>query len=166
VKKINFFQFFLLYKWITYFTSFPWILSTSNSDSVWTHGEVLLKTVIKLIFLYFMRSSYMQPCGWNYPRAVGQGVKKEVCFAHRILVFHFFSLFFFAHDYAWCHLQCDSYNLNVTRSIVLKFWVKALVNKRNSSSLIITNMEFRFEPCAQLDLEVRSKRPKKKEKTI
>jgi hypothetical protein len=24
----------------------------------------------------------------------GQGAKKEVCFAHRILVFHFFSLFF------------------------------------------------------------------------
>jgi hypothetical protein len=25
----------------------------------------------------------------------GQGAKKEVCFAHKILVFHFFSLFLF-----------------------------------------------------------------------
>jgi hypothetical protein len=34
-------------------------------------------------------------------RAKGQGAKKEVCFAHKILVFHFFSLlFFFAHGSA------------------------------------------------------------------
>jgi hypothetical protein len=31
----------------------------------------------------------MQPCGQNCPRAEGHGVKKEVCFACRILVFHF-----------------------------------------------------------------------------
>jgi hypothetical protein len=30
---------------------------------------------------------------------------------------------------------------------VLKFGVKTLVNKKNFSSLIITNMELRFEPC-------------------
>jgi hypothetical protein len=36
----------------------------------------------------------MQPCGQNCPRAEGQGAKKKVCFAHKILVFHFFSLFF------------------------------------------------------------------------
>jgi hypothetical protein len=35
----------------------------------------------------------MQPCGQNCPRAEGQGTKKKVCFAYRILVFHFFSLF-------------------------------------------------------------------------
>jgi hypothetical protein len=34
----------------------------------------------------------MQPC----PKAEGQGAKKEVCFAHRILVSHFFSFLFFA----------------------------------------------------------------------
>jgi hypothetical protein len=51
---------------------------------------------------------------------------------------------------------CDRYNLNVnflifsrnfTRSTMLKFWVKTLVNKMNFSSLIITNMELRFESC-------------------
>jgi hypothetical protein len=36
----------------------------------------------------------MQPCSQNCPRTKGQSAKKEVCFAHRILVFHFFPLFF------------------------------------------------------------------------
>jgi hypothetical protein len=30
---------------------------------------------------------------------------------------------------------------------MLKFWVKTLVNKKNFSSLITTNMELKFEPC-------------------
>jgi hypothetical protein len=34
-----------------------------------------------------------------------------------------------------------------TRFIVLKFWVKTLDNKMNSSSLILTNLELGFEPC-------------------
>jgi hypothetical protein len=42
----------------------------------------------------------MQPCGSNCPRAEGEGAKKIVCFAHKILIFHFFSLFFFAHGFA------------------------------------------------------------------
>jgi hypothetical protein len=42
---------------------------------------------------------------------------------------------------------------------VSKFWVKIPVNKKNFSSLKITNMKFTFEPCIQLDLEVRGKRP-------
>jgi hypothetical protein len=45
---------------------------------------------------------------------------------------------------------------------MLKFGVKTPVNKNNSNSLIITNMELRFEMCAQLDLEVKCKRSKKK----
>jgi hypothetical protein len=43
----------------------------------------------------------MQPCGWNCPRAEGQGSQKIVCFAHKILVFHFFSFFFFADGFAF-----------------------------------------------------------------
>jgi hypothetical protein len=39
----------------------------------------------------------------------------------------------------------DFFPRNFTRSTVLKFWVKTLVNKNNFSSLIITN-ELRFEP--------------------
>jgi hypothetical protein len=49
-RKIIFFQFFLLDEWTTYFTSFPWTTSTSNSYSIWARGEFLLKTSIKLIF--------------------------------------------------------------------------------------------------------------------
>jgi hypothetical protein len=113
------------------------------------------KWVLSSFFLYFLRSSYMQPCGWHCPRPEGQGAKKEVCFAHRILDFTFFH-FFFVHGSAWCQLQCDCYNLNVkflifsrnfTRSIVLTFWVKILINKKNFDSLIIINMELKFEPC-------------------
>jgi hypothetical protein len=55
----------------------------------------------------------MQPCGLKCPRAEGQAAKKEVFFAHRILVFHFFHFFFFGHGSAQCHLQCDHYDLNV-----------------------------------------------------
>jgi hypothetical protein len=40
----------------------------------------------------------------------------------------------------------DFFPRDFTRSIVLKFWVKILVNKKNYNSLIITNVDFRFEP--------------------
>jgi hypothetical protein len=46
--------------------------------------------------LYVMRSSYKQPCGQNCPKVEQWGAKKEVCFAHRILVFYFFPLLIFA----------------------------------------------------------------------
>jgi hypothetical protein len=138
-RKINFFQFFLLDQWTTYFTSFPWTPSMSNSNSVWAHGEFLLKTSIKLIFHVFSRSSYMQPCCWNCPTAEGQGSQKIVCFAHNILTFHFFSLFFLfmvLHDitfnvttmiWMWDFLF---FSRIFTRSIVLKFGVKTPVNKK------------------------------------
>jgi hypothetical protein len=123
--------------------------------------------------MYFLRSSYMQPCGWNCPKAEGHGAKKKVCFAHKILVFHFFSLFFFAHSSTWRHLQCDQYDLNVkfwffprifTRSIVLKFGVKTPVNKKNSSSPILTNLELKFEVCMlNLIWKWGAKDPKKRE---
>jgi hypothetical protein len=38
----------------------------------------------------------------------------------QILVFHFFSPFFFAHGFAWRHLQCDRYDLNVKFLIFFK----------------------------------------------
>jgi hypothetical protein len=93
-RKIFFFQFFLLDEWTTHFTSFPWTPSMSNSDSVEPVANSCWKRVLSSFFLYFLRSSYIQPCGWSCPRAEGQGAKKEVCFAHKILNFHFFSLFF------------------------------------------------------------------------
>jgi hypothetical protein len=111
----------------------------------------------------------MQPCGWNYPRVEGQGAKKEVCIAHRILVFHL--LFFFS----WFYMMsfCHPYNLNMkfllffktfTRSWVLKFWVKTPINKRNLSSFISINVELRFEPCMlNLILKYCAKDPKKGE---
>jgi hypothetical protein len=42
----------------------------------------------------------MQPCGRNSLRAEGHGATKEVCFIHRVLVFHFFPLSIFASSYA------------------------------------------------------------------
>ena len=50
---------------------------------------------------------------------------------------------------------------------MLKCCVKTLVNKKNFSSLIMTNMELRFGAMfAQLHLEVREQEIQKKEKTI
>jgi hypothetical protein len=84
------------------------------------------------------------------------GVKREVFFAYRILDFHFFPIFFFAHGSIRCYLQCDGFDLNVkfliffkrfTSSTVSKFSVKTPINKMNSSSLIFTSMKLRFELC-------------------
>jgi hypothetical protein len=98
----------------------------------------------------------MQPCGWNCPRAEGQGSQKLVCFAIKswfFTFFHFFFLLWVLHD--------ATFNVTTTiwiwsfwffsrifiRSIVLKFGVKTPVNKNNSSSLILTNLELKFEAC-------------------
>jgi hypothetical protein len=97
----------------------------------------------------------MQPCGWNCPRAEGQGSQKIVCFVHKILVF----LLFFTFVFLLMVLYDVIFNVTATiwmwnfwffsriftRSIVLKFGVKTLVNKNNSISLILTNLELKFE---------------------
>jgi hypothetical protein len=93
-RKIIFFQFFLLGEWTTYFTSFPWTPSTSNSDFIWARGEFLLKTSIKLIFRVFSKELLHAAMWLKLPQAKEQGAQKIVCFAHKILVFHFFSFFF------------------------------------------------------------------------
>jgi hypothetical protein len=47
---------------------------------------------------------------------------------------------------------------------VLKFGVKTLVNKNNSSSLILTNLELKFEVCMlNLVWKTGAKDPKKRE---
>jgi hypothetical protein len=150
------------------------------------------KRVLSSFFLYFLRSSYMQ--GWRaiyfscismwlkLPKGWRVGSQKIYCFAHKILVFHlfftffslfFFSLFFFSHNFAWYHLQCDRYDLNVKLLIFCKnfykvhsveVWSQDPVNKNNSSSLIITNMELRFEPCVlNLIWKWGAKDPKRRE---
>jgi hypothetical protein len=43
--------------------------------------------------MYFLRSSYMQPCGGNCPTAEGQGSQKIVCFAHKLFFCHIFLQF-------------------------------------------------------------------------
>jgi hypothetical protein len=52
----------------------------------------------------------MQPSGQNSPSAKGQGAKKKVCFAHRILVFDFF------HSLFWLMVLHDV-TFNVTAMI-------------------------------------------------
>jgi hypothetical protein len=153
-------------KWTTNFTSFPWTWYEPVVNFCW-------KRVLSSFFLYFLRSPYMQPCGWECPGVEGQVSRKEVCFAHKILVFHFFSFFVFFHGSVWCHLQWAPkiwmwifwfFSRNFIRSIVFKFWIKTLINKKNFSSLIITNMELRFEPCVlNLIWKWGAKDPKKRE---
>jgi hypothetical protein len=121
--------------------------------------------------MYFLRSSYMQPCGWNCPRAEGQGSQKIVCFAYKIWVFHFF---FFCSWFCMTspsmrllRFECEVFDFFwriFTRSIVLKFGVKTPVNKNNSSSLKLTNLELKFEACMlNLIWKWGAKDPKKRE---
>ena len=51
-------------------------------------GEVLFKMGFKFIF------PVISTCSQVAETAQGQGAKKEVCFVHRILVFHFFHFLF------------------------------------------------------------------------
>jgi hypothetical protein len=113
------------------------------------------KQVLSSFFMYFLRSSYMQPCGWNCPRAEGHGSQKIVCFAHKILLLNFFfcSWFYMTSPSMWPLLfdyevfDFQEFSRIFTRSIVLKFGVKTPINKKNSSSLILTNLELKFEAC-------------------
>jgi hypothetical protein len=73
------------------------------------------------------------------------------------LVFHFISSFNFC---TWFYMtsplmwplwvDCEVlifFKIILTRSIVLKIGVKTPINKNNSTSLILTNLEFKFEAC-------------------
>jgi hypothetical protein len=52
------------------------------------------KWVIKLVCLVFSKELLHAAILLKLPKVISQGAKKEVCFAHRILGFQFFSLFF------------------------------------------------------------------------
>jgi hypothetical protein len=60
--------------------------------------EFLLKTSIKLIFHVFSKELLHAAMWLKLPKAEGQGSQKIVCFAHKILVFHFFFLLVVLHD--------------------------------------------------------------------
>jgi hypothetical protein len=114
------------------------------------------KQVLSSFFMYFLRSSYMQPCGWSCPRAEGQGAKIKFVLPIKswfFTFFHFFFLLMVLHDvtfnvtttiWMWSFWF---FSRIFTRSIVLKFGVKTSINKNNFSSFILTNLELRFEPC-------------------
>jgi hypothetical protein len=65
--------------------------------------------------------------------------------------FHFYFLLMVLHDVTFnvtATIQIEVFNIfsrNFTRPTVLKVWIKSLINKKNFSSLIITNMELRHE---------------------
>jgi hypothetical protein len=118
--------------------------------------QILLKTSIKLIFFCIFWGAPT----WSHVAKTAQGLKGRVLKKQFFLpietwIFTFFH-FFFAHGSAWHHLQCDSYNLNVKFLIFFKIfykvhnvevWSQDPINKNNSSSVILTNLELRFEPC-------------------
>jgi hypothetical protein len=131
---------------------------------------ILFNKVCIFIFLYFLKSSYMQPRGQNFPRAEREGAKKEVYFAHRILGFHFFPLFFFF------MVLCDVifnetspiwiwrfwfFSRNFTSTTMLEFWGYFVI-KNHSSSLILINLKVDFKLCEfNLIQKMMCKRPKK-----
>jgi hypothetical protein len=172
-RKIIFFQFFLLYEWTTYFTSFPWTLSTPNSDSVWVHGEFLLKTSVKFTFHVFSKELLHAAMWRKLPKGWRAGFSKNSFLPIKswfFTFFHFFFLLMILHDvnfnvtamiWMWSFWF---FSRIFTRSIVLKFGVKTPVNKNNSTSLILTNMELKFEACnLNLIWKWGTKDPKKRE---
>jgi hypothetical protein len=109
-----------------FFNFFYWTSELHISQAFWEHqappiptpSEPMVKfrskRILSSFFLYFLRSSYMQPCGKNCPRTKGQGAKKEVYFAHRILVFHFF--------YSWfCMMSPSMWLLQSKREVFIFF---------------------------------------------
>jgi hypothetical protein len=89
-----------------------------------------------------------------------QGVKGRVLRKKLVLpikswiftFFHFYFLLMVLHE----HLQCDRYDINVKFFIFFKnfykvhsveVWSQDPVNKINSSSFILTNLELKFEAC-------------------
>ena len=124
------------------------------SNSTCIHGEFLFKMYCK--FMYFLKISYTQPHGWNCPKTKKEGAKKKLCFAHKILDFHFFYNFCFCSWFYimpssmwpfWFEYEAIDYFLRYfTSSMVLEFWVKNLVNKKNSNPPKLTNLQMEFEP--------------------
>jgi hypothetical protein len=86
----------------------------------------------------------------------GKVLKKKFFLPIESWFFTFFHSFFFTHGSARCHLKCDRYNENVKFLIFFKKFYKVHnvevlsqdpINKMNFSSLIIIDVELRFEPC-------------------
>jgi hypothetical protein len=118
----------------------------SNSDFVWARGEVLIKMGFKFIFPVFFEELLQAAMWLKLPKGWRQGAKKKVCFAHRILDFHSFALFFCS----WFQMmslsmwllwfKCevfDFFSRNYTRSTMLKFWVKIPSTKRILSHFLL-----------------------------
>ena len=109
---------------------------------------------LKSFSFYFLRNSYMQPCGWKCPWLEGYKAQKIVCSILIILVFHFLSSFLFvpwlcmASPPMWL-LQSD-YKVSEFFQEILQgphWWSsECRSHKNNSTSLIIRNLEFKFEP--------------------
>jgi hypothetical protein len=157
VDFFSFLQFPSLHKWTTYFTSFPAIPSTFNSDSIWIHGEFLFKTSCKHNFLVFSMELLHAAMWLKLPRGWRAGCLKRSLFCSQNLRFSFFFqklyLLMVLHDITFnvaaSIWMCSFWYLsrNFISSIVLEFWGKTPFNKKNSSSLILTNLKLRFELC-------------------
>jgi hypothetical protein len=155
--KIYIFQFFLLDEWTTYFTSFSWTPSTSNSNSVWACGKVLFKIGIKFNFHVFYEELLHVGMWQKLPKGWRAGYLKRSLFCpQKSWIFTFFQKNKIAHGSTWCYLQCDCFDLNLKFLIFAKKFykfhsVRVLrqdpVNKKNSSSSILTNLKLRFKPC-------------------
>jgi hypothetical protein len=108
-----FFQFFLLDEWTTYFTSFLWTPSTSNSDSVWACGDFFLKTSIKLIFYVFSKELLHATMWLKLPKGLRVGFSKNSSFCPQnlgfSLFFTFFTFFhFFFFFFSWFYMTSPS----------------------------------------------------------
>jgi hypothetical protein len=154
-----YFIIFLLDEWSAYFTSFPVTPSISNSNSIWACGEILFKMDYKFIFPLFLEELLYPPTWLELPKDSRSRCQKRFfieCLAHKILGFHYFSIFVLLvilHDaifnvptliWMW---SLSFFSRNSTSSTMLEFWVKTPINKKNSNSSLLTNLKLGFEPC-------------------
>jgi hypothetical protein len=137
--------------WTTYFTSFLATSSMSNSNFVWAYGKFLFKMGHKSIFHVICNH-----VAKNFPRVERQGTKKEVVLPIESWIFILFSNCLFCSWFTWCHLQCGYSNLNAKSLIfskkICKFHNVGVlsqdpINKKNCSSLIVTNLSVEFKSC-------------------
>ena len=125
-RKIIFFQFFLLDRWTTCFTSFLGKSSTSNSNSIWAHGEVFLKKSIRFVFSCIFWGAPSSHVAKIVQGLKGMVLRKKFVSSIESWFSHFFCSWFYMMSPSMWPLwsKCEVFyyfQKNITRSFVLKF---------------------------------------------
>jgi hypothetical protein len=135
----------------SFITTLKYIKFQLHMRSLW----ILYKMGYKFLLLVFFEELLYATMWLKLLKDWGQGAKKEVCFAHRILGFHFNILFFCT----WFYMMSFSMRLFQFDFEVFDFFQEICkfqgigvlsqytINDKNSNSPILTNLRMEFESC-------------------